>query len=438
MRTRCLRPLLFFCGIASLAVMVSASLQGCGSCFGSKGTSGDPASQTPHSPRGARNQSPVSPRASRSQTPQAPGALAVPAVEPAVLPETPELSIQTAGDIKPGMTYEDIHSILGSPGVVIAGTDQDNVVYRWSYAGMSFMGRFENGILVRKTAVQNDDEYRGLQDEDIVSFDKVLYEKIQPGMSYDEVLAIIGMDAQPLTSNSGPVKIYKWTDERGSSITGRFENSILKRKSGMILEPGKGEGEIEVEPSPPAGAVHEDKEPARISEKESVSTYEEQEESTAEVSSSDTEGTPAQEKPSRVSVSGSSRRSRTQGSEAGARASERSYHPKVKLPEFKRRLREGVYEIRIHNTTQSNLKVALISEEGGLEMRLAPGRNSSAKVGQGTYQVYFINENDPFTLHQGQSIPVAALLSDFSVYLFEDTYEVDFLDRNAPRSGNRR
>jgi hypothetical protein len=362
--------------------------------------------------------------------------MASPPVQEEIPPEPLELNVQTAQDIQAGMSYEDIRDILGDPGVVIAGTDEENVVYRWSYSGMSFMGRFENGVLVRKTAIQNAEEHRSLHDKDTFSFDKELYENVQPGMTYDEVLAIIGMDAQPLTSTAGRVKIYKWTDERGSSITGRFENQVLKRKSGLILEPEKEGLDKKEETKSPTESVVAEEEKEQPLEEDYVTgdIYAEDTAVAEETAVQVAEAAPVQTRSSRVSVSGSTRRQRARESAGGQQASERSYQPKVKLPDFKRRLREGVYEIRIHNTTDSNLKVALISDEGGLEMRLGPGKHSSAKVGQGNYQVYFINENNPFTLHQGQTIPVADLLSDFSVYLFEDASDVDLLDRNAPSS----
>lgn len=428
-------PRLFvFCAAACLTLAFAAMLSGCGSCLGRGGSDGEMGTQTPGSPRQARSQTPVAPRRLRSQSPATPPP--PPPVEEEPEPEPLELNVQTAQDIKAGMTYEDVREILGDPGVVIAGTDEENVVYRWSYSGMSFMGRFEDGVLVRKTAVQNAEEHLGRHDDETFSFDKVLYDQVQPGMTYEEVLALIGMDAQPLTGTSERVRIYKWTDERGSSITGRFENKVLKRKSGLILEPEKEGLEKSTEEQPPEETVvAEEADTEAASEEAYVAeeAYVEEapvEEQRVQVA----EAAPVQTKSSRVSVSGSTRRQREHEAAGTHESPERSYHPKVKLPDFKRRLREGVYEIRIHNTTESNLKVALISDEGGLEMRLSPGRHSSAKVGQGSYQVYFINESDPFTLHQGQVIPVADFLSDFSVYLFEDAYDVNFLDKNAPFS----
>lgn len=428
------RRTFYFCALVCLLLASITSVSGCGSCLGTRNQDGQSSAQSPSTPRAAQRQTVASPRGWRRQSPQTPATQA----EPAIVHEILELNVQTAQDIKTGMSYEEIRTILGDPGVVIAGTDAENVVYRWSYSGMSFMGRFENGVLVRKNAVQNDEEHLPFHDEDTFSFDKELYDKVQPGMSYDEVLALIGMDAQPLTTSSGRVKIYKWSDERGSSITGRFEDQVLKRKSGLILEPEK-EGLAELAEEAPEAISAES-----VVAKDQVAPEAYDEDVYEDSAGFQDDGTDVaqdssgQDRSSRVSISGSSRRNRNQEASGGNARSERSYQPKVKLPDFKRRLREGVYEIRIHNTTDSSLKVALISEEGGLEMRLAAGRHSSAKVGQGNYQIYFINENDPFTLHQGQSIPVAEFLSDFSVYLFEDAYDVDFLNKNAPASSARR
>ena len=99
----------------------------------------------------------------------------------------------------------------------------------------------------------------------------------------------------------------------------------------------------------------------------------------------------------------------------------------VKLPEFNRKLRPGSYEIHIHNTTESRVRVAIVSEEGGLEVSIGPKAHEETRVGRGTYQFYFIYDDSPYTLHQGQRIPVKELLTDFIVYLFDDSSTVDLL-----------
>ena len=97
------------------------------------------------------------------------------------------------------------------------------------------------------------------------------------------------------------------------------------------------------------------------------------------------------------------------------------------MPDFTRKLRSGSYEIHIHNTTTSRARVAIISEEGGLELSVAPTAHASTRVRRGTYELYFIYDDAPYTLHQGQRIPVEELLTDFVVSLFDDSSKVDLL-----------
>lgn len=105
--------------------------------------------------------------------------------------------------ITPGMDYEEVEKILGVPEVVVAGREQKHQVYRWSHKGMSFLGRFENGKLVRKNIISSNSSDE-VVDEKTLQFDRSLYDSIQPGMSFDQVFEIIGMDAQPLTGCGFP------------------------------------------------------------------------------------------------------------------------------------------------------------------------------------------------------------------------------------------
>lgn len=416
-----------------VAVVVAAillCLGGCDSCLGRKPAPATPGVQSPATP--------LSPP--RVQTPESPAAL--PALPPEegegeVLPEEDEASgppSEYSADlllgIKPGMSYEEVQRILGDPGVVVAGTEEKNLVYRWSQSGMSFMGRFENGQLLRKSIVANE-PLENAVDEETRQFDQELFDTIQPGMNFDDVLMLIGMDAQPLTSGSSGVRIYKWTDATGSSITARFENQVLTRKSGTIItakpeqlrETDQDEGvetieTVETDEQPPvqdtgkAGADGMLPMPAA-----------EEEEYPEEVQP-DVPQEGAQ-KP-RVHVVGAKRREREIAGDDSPNAG-RSYRPKTKLPEYKRSLRTGSYEIRVQNTTKSRAHVAIISNEGGLEMTVAPNGSASARVGRGMYQFYFIYDDDPHTLHHGQRIPVEELLMDFVVYLFDDSSEVSLM-----------
>ena len=95
------------------------------------------------------------------------------AEEEAIL-ETPESPVvydaELLLNINPGMSYEEVKQMLGDPGMIIAGNDAENYVYRWSTGGISFMGRFENGTLIRKSIVSPDSREAAM-DENRVQFD---------------------------------------------------------------------------------------------------------------------------------------------------------------------------------------------------------------------------------------------------------------------------
>lgn len=413
------KPYLFPVLIAAILLCVG----GCDSCLGRKPIPSAPAVQSPAAP--------LSPP--RVQTPESPAAMPVLSAEEGddeklaegeeePLPPT-EYSADLLLSIKPGMSYEEVQKILGNPGVIVAGTEEKNLVYRWSNTGMSFMGRFENGQLTRKNVITTESPEQA-SDQDVTKFDQELFNKIQPGMNFDDVLMLIGMDAQPLTSGSSGVSIYKWTDDSGSSITARFENQVLTRKSGTIVTSSPEETpetdeteeaeviETETPDQSTDTTVREEAPPPPVEEEYPVENQLENVQTTGQ--------------DSRVHVVGAKRRERELEEDESPNAG-RSYRPKTKLPEFKRSLRSGSYEIRVQNTTKSRAHVALISDEGGLEMTVSPNGSASTRVGRGTYQLYFIYDDDPYTLHHGQPIPVEELLMDFVVYLFDDSSEVNFM-----------
>lgn len=408
---------------SALFLVIFLSLTGCDSCLGRRAAPGVPAVQSPAAPLPVPAvQTPASPAPAPAVEPLAPSDVETqvpPAPEEEAAPAPAPYDISLLQNIKPGMSYEEVRNILGDPGMVIAGTDQVNQVYRWSSSGLSFMGRFENGTLIRKNII-SPDYGAPVPDTDTLQFDRSLFETVQPGMSFDEVLALIGMDAQPLTTGDTGVKIYKWTDANGSSITARFEGGVLTRKSGMVLTPGTKEADETEPPTEPGQAASRDQAtetPAAAAEPQPL-----EEEAAAPEPAAPYAQT---EKPrSRVHVVGSTRREREIANDPDPNAG-RSYRPKTEFPEYKRKVRTGSYEILIHNTTSSKARIAIISGEYGIELTVGPEDDASVKVDRGNYQFYYIFDDDPYTLHQGQRIPVEEMMTDFVLSLFDDSSQVD-------------
>ena len=164
--------------------------------------------------------------------------------------------------------------------------------------------------------------------------DRELFERVREGMSLQEVLDVLGAEGQPLTepTDEKTVAIYRWSDGQGSSVTARFEDGKLVRKSGSFVQQGAPVTEEEAVP---------DAEPA-LEPVEEEPPAEEAEPREAPASRPVSTSVSAERAP-RVRVSGSSRRQRE--AESGDPNAGRSYKPKAQLPKFSHRLREGSYEI---------------------------------------------------------------------------------------------
>ncbi len=368
------------------------------------------------------------------QTPETPPPPPAPEVKKEEPPQ-PTLTVDSMRGIREGMSHEEVMEKLGAPGSLIAGTDKASTVYRWNAAGLSFLARFENGKLVRKSLITAQGEEVSAGKDEKKTIDKDLYDGINPGMSFEEVMNHIGIEAQPISKNGTDVNIYSWRDASGSSFTARFENGKLVKKSGLFVAKGegkgkgKGSGKLEGEKAAPDEA---DKSAGKA-EETNTARESTQETGDDEKTVGDTDTTPPGPRKGRVTVAGSSRRERL--AENGN--ADRSYRPRAQLPRNLHRLRDGSYEIRIHNTGESRVKAAVVSQEGSAEVAIPPGGMQSVFVNQGDYVVNFIYDDDPYTLHKGGTIPIGQWLTDMEVFLFGGAYNVQVLDHATDRPASR-
>lgn len=404
-----------------LALAGAAALlpQGCfSSCRGARPEPPEPAASAaaPATP------SPTSPLGSPSQTPAAPPPAAAP---PPVIP-APTLTLEGMDAIVEGMSLSDVSARIGPPSMLIAGAPKgDNAVYRWNDRGMSFLARFEKGRLMRKNVITGDGDIPKVSDDEVL-MDRELYDNVREGMTFEEVLDLIGVAAQPVTKAGTAVAIYRWTDARGSNFTARFENGVLVRKNGFFSTPAGGSAPGEVREEPPAQSGDAGEEDYAVA---------------VEVPPDTGRAAPARRNPirseaaprdeARVRVTGAGRGQET--GEARTPARPRSYRPRAKLPEVSRRLRAGSYEIRVSNTSNASVEAVVTSEEGGLKLSIPPGGRQSVKVGQGNYVLHFIYSDEPDVLHRGGDIPISRWLTDMEVFLVGETYDVRVLDRSGDR-----
>jgi hypothetical protein len=104
----------------------------------------------------------------------------------------------------------------------------------------------------------------------------------------------------------------------------------------------------------------------------------------------------------------------------------------AKLPKYKRSLRKGDYEVQIVNTGDTPMKAGLRKDSEGLDITVPPGQTRTARVGRGSYTLYFVREDDPNTLHQGPGIRIdGAYNTDLQVRVMDTSYSVEGLD-SAP------
>ncbi|HPO29997.1 MAG TPA: hypothetical protein PKX28_02065 [Candidatus Hydrogenedentes bacterium] len=351
--------------------------------------------------------------------------------------------------ISEGMTYDEIRAILGEPGVRVAGTGESGEIYRWSAGGLRFTARVENGRLVRKQILEDGRPVRGPNRHEEKSLDQALYDAIREGMTYEQVLAVLGMEPQPVLKPNADVVVYRWSDPSGASFTARFENGVLVRKNGLYMLPRKPSGE----PSAPAA------EPARESVEEAPADTAPSTENIpspvspettrprpvsepAEASASDTPSAPGDrvDRPrSDTSPEETNLAPASEPEPAGKQASRQRVR-RASLPRFAHRLRSGSYEIRVNNLSDSDVEAALLSDNGGLRLKLRAGQSQTVRVPEGNYVLYFIYDKEPETLNRGSVIPLSEWRADVDLFLVGESYDIRALERSGepPSRGRRR
>ncbi len=152
------------------------------------------------------------------------------------------LSLESFNKLQNGMKYEDAVKILGGEGVETSSFATGNlktVTYKWegeNYARIT--ATFRNGELTSKS--QSSLKSAG-GDTTTAKADLTLakYNQVQNGMTYDEVVKIVGSEGtQTSSSNSGQNKMasYKWEGEKFARIFATFRNEKLSSKSQSNLK----------------------------------------------------------------------------------------------------------------------------------------------------------------------------------------------------------
>ena len=188
--------------------------------------------QTPTTPV-PRAQSPATPVPQpATQSPTTP----VPTPAPAPPPPPPEFSLERIGQIKEGMSYDQVLQLVGSPSVALSSQGGGALLYKWSQNGANLLCKFEDGKLSRKTVLGGMDSAEAKEHTEITPG---LYQGITEGMTLDEVMALLELEGKVVSGDPRNVALYRWTDENGSSFITRFEDGKLVKKSGLYVSKAK-------------------------------------------------------------------------------------------------------------------------------------------------------------------------------------------------------
>lgn len=146
--------------------------------------------------------------------------------------ETADLSIDKFNKIELGMSYDDVKGIMGSDGNQTSMSKSGNyesASYDWKGEKYErIMVRFRNGDLVYKSQ-------SGLTPNDgTADITQAKFNKINTGMSYDEVKEIIGSDGEMTSISKIGESVsasYRWKGPKYSNIFANFRDDKLTNKT---------------------------------------------------------------------------------------------------------------------------------------------------------------------------------------------------------------
>ena len=402
-----------------------------------------PAAPDPKPTKTAQPEEPAPPR----EPPTPPAKPAPPKVDRAEdkeeVDEEFEIDAASLAQVKTGMSPSEVSELLGGTGERISSGEGDNAVYRWAGSdGASFLARFEQGALARSTTLRRVPEETEGEPTAGPALTESDYDQVRPGMRLDEVLALLDVEAEAVVDSPDAVAVYRWVDDAGASFTARFEEGVLTRKTGFLVARAKeepspttetesdtpslsGEGEL-------AGALHVEGEgdvgEGELREGESErfrirpidARRLENEPQRRQVAPPPTRPS-VPERPSRVRIAGPSREKIERRREAR--------RDKAKLPRSAYRIDRGAFEMRIYNQSNSAVSVGLRKGERGADFTITANGERRMKVPRGTYRLFFIYSDDPYTLHSGSTIPInqGDYLGDVEVYLMNESYQFQSL-----------
>jgi len=328
------------------------------------------------------------------------------------------LSLENMERVHVGMTFEQVNRSLGKDGIMSSSGDVANEIYRWSdESGASFVGKFEDGKLVRKSAISpsGHEATEITENNESGMLNEELYAQVQPGMSVEEVQALLNVESRILSGTNAKVSMYEWMDAKGSNFYARFEDGRMTRKTGFHVEPLREEKKETL-----GETVAEEK--VETPHTAPTENYEEELPLLAENSPEANPLLESAESPvprPKVAIVGGS-----------TEKSGRRTRPRVKFPDYTWQFRRGNYEVRVKNTADTEVKVGLRSGKYGKDMDIQPGKSESVDVDQGSYTLYFQYGDDPESVHTGNVFTIDGMqVTDVEVNVFNEDYDIGILNR---------
>ncbi|NNE64979.1 MAG: DUF3862 domain-containing protein [Pyrinomonadaceae bacterium] len=146
-----------------------------------------------------------------------------------------DLSMANYEKIKSGMSHKEVSDILGSDGSETRSSTSGNTEYKsYKWEGDNYVRiyvNFKDDKMTSKsqTGLKSSSSSGGGAD-----ISKAKYDKIETGMSIDEVEKIIGSKGEETSSSSvgsSSYKSFRWKGEKFSFISVRFKDDKVSSKS---------------------------------------------------------------------------------------------------------------------------------------------------------------------------------------------------------------
>lgn len=167
-------------------------------------------------------------------------AKAEPVKTDAAPPSASDLTLEKFNQLNVGMKYDEVVKILGSAGTESSSSSSAGNSYKtfkWEGANSArITAMFKNDVLTSKNQANVRSTSAQATTADL---SMAKYEQLQTGLSYAEVVKIIGSEgSQTSSSSSGSYKTttYKWEGDKNARIYVIFKDDKIQSKSQSNLK----------------------------------------------------------------------------------------------------------------------------------------------------------------------------------------------------------